>query len=532
MPQDQFRFLMNVLQGLEETQRPGHSGKEVAVDAGLGHKLRTGNRKQQLQAVLEMPLLLNHMKIVAWDEGSQHYQSWRLLGDERWETEPDGGMIYYESLDHSWELRNGYLDAYRDAWRDKCHARSLRHCLTKAPLLVCHSAWLDLSGYDLLIYLRMQQASQWLLNCMDLNGVFYASLATLLDGIPEQALKRQEGSVLDKCYGLLQRLMKQLMDHGAMKPLSGFESYPFDPIPGSWEGTAIAWQLADGFAVEEEALVRTGEAASYFAKRFLTDCDQTLLKVMPFADPELVLRVAREVKSLRLEDAALHAWLHRHPDSQIYLVSALFCEWSIRGPSTGKFALPAAIKDSLLAPLLDPSSSISMTERYQRFSAMLLSQGFYRDFICTQAGATVTNLEFGESHDQYSTAAEVVGRVALVELPTQLSPEGSPAESAALTLPPVVETNPKVHSFSKAAQARLEKIAADELERLIQAHPKKYQDLLGQFFTSLDADSKKMLGELRQSLKKDLFEQHIRKRVIQYMLTRPADWTNSAARSL
>src|SRR5690606_25933657 len=75
------------------------------------------------------------------------------------------------------------------------------------------------------------------------------------------------------------------------------------------------------------------------------------------------------------------AFVNHYPDPRLFSTASVFAEWSLRSRLKNEHALPVVIRDSIINPLLDPNSGISLDERYKRFVKILRSQPFYAEYL-------------------------------------------------------------------------------------------------------------------------------------------------------
>jgi hypothetical protein len=85
-------------------------------------------------------------------------------------------------------------------------------------------------------------------------------------------------------------------------------------------------------------------------------------------------------------------------------------------------------------------------------------------------------------------------------------------------------------AISGALASRMRRIAADELAKMRSSHPDRYKDLKRVYLESLDEVGRRLMVDVQRRMQPTMFEEHLRQRLVRFMVDNPGAWRSSDAR--
>jgi hypothetical protein len=181
------------------------------------------------------------------------------------------------------------------------------------------------------------------------------------------------------------------------------------------------------------------------------------------------------------------------------------------------------MKESAASQVIDDKKSLS--ERLQLFSKIVSDQQEYSRDLESMARATLAApvslrqhdiLEYLAAHTMKNLGKEV----------TQVQAESTSVVTAAVRgSPKAAAQNLGVTSTRSAPDFDLRKRASDELARMRDKDPKRYQNLKQSYLETLEIDRKQIIFEMKERMQPSAFDDHLRYSLVKYMVENPSVWT-------
>ncbi len=415
----------------------------------------------------------------------------------------------------------------------------------KAPLGLWRSVWLELGGLEQSLFLRVERAMQWETRWLTLDGVFGLPLDELFRGLrlPET---RDAGSTAELVRRLrvLDRLGRRLASHGFLAPAAADQYLAVD----AKEETEIvlAWQAGRERLASEAMCAYRVRVAEFFVRHRFADFGDAFHRLFLGPSPTHdALATARadwgRLTALPVDPEAATAV--GFSPCQPLAMAALFHEWRLRRSFAQPFPLPDLVVHGRLSELTAPGGSESVVaERFAAFARYFAEH--------PQLGASLQNVAFAS----YASTASKASRELRERLSAALTPpspevrlSGDAPKAAARELPspqsatqasaggasvgvaarPVVEG-----SVSGALASRMRRIASDELAKMRASAPERYGELRRAYFSSIDVDQRRTILDCQKTMPVTMFEEHLKHRLVRYMVENPGGWRTTAHTSI
>ncbi len=400
------------------------------------------------------------------------------------------------------------------------------------PLTLWRSLWLDLTPYETTLYLKLEKAMQWEFRWVDLDGVFGVSLKDFLE---EKVLKHPQA------YQLIQRFGRKLEQHGYLTQLGQMQHRLMNLDHGTEDSSPmLLWQASAQRILEDRAsefkhvarqvLLRPliqGETMGQWLNLFAFDSQITDSLAYGREIWKTLTTVVPKVSSL----GNPYQPLEFH-DTLLWSPQSLFFEWTMRCRPTSRWApLPEVLKSSPLGALVDdPQNRYGPVERrFEEFCLLLQDMPeicqILREipFASLAAPITVNLIDWTQFH---ASIAPCEPKPASDMGLTQKTPQKETQPSSPQTQREKAEPTPKEDSTAPSG-ATLMRTAALELGQLERANQTQYQELRRSYLSSLDEIGQKLIRDVQQRMQPHVFEEHLRKRIIRFMVENPGVWSIS-----
>lgn len=447
-----------------------------------------------------------------------------LFAGERWfdgEATAEGalavGMIELAAGPLTHELVLGVADPHYDL------ARTARGELTaasilgeRAPTAVWRSLWLELPPLEQQILLRLELALQEDRRWLSIEGVVGLPLDTLFAGIklPEGRAAAQHGE-LAKRLKMLVKLGKRLGDHGFLAPAVGDQYLAFGEDDAAQ--LMVIWQIARERLAVDAAGKHVAAARRFLLKHRLPTQAPTLCSLMPGG-----FEGARR----RLDDLQ-QAALSIEAEASVGAFTPALLLWEIEcrtGASRDPFPLPEVLQ----AALSDGDHDAPAGERLAHFMTKLDDS--------PELIRALNDMPFGS----YASAASLADRTFSDHVQRLARPSDDTLHTASKIKPrlvggatatdiagaPVAAPKP-MSGVSGALTSRMRRIANDELGKMRHAYPERYVDLKRAYLASLDETGRKLMLEVQRRMQPGIFEEHLKQRLVKFMVERPSSWRSS-----
>jgi hypothetical protein len=570
-----------VIAGLQEQLLSGGArggrGLVVTSDEHLRHaSTAVKSRRFTFEKVVQ---LLPGLRLLR-ESAEGELRSFRLFAEDAWVRRGDSFGVELAPSALGPELVLGFSDAHADlvrAGRGEPEGGVLLAGLP--PLVLWRSIWLELQGIEQAVFMRMERGMQWDFRWLQLEGVFGVPMGSLfagldgddgLDGSKGVAEARARSSRgeglesaeagrrghLEKRLRLAARLGRKLCSHGF---LSMAVDGQFLAVDGEDDGELhLVWQVArERLASTAAASYRAAVARYMLDDRVAAHSDAILRVLLPEGAGADTLQAARELWAavsavpVTAEQLVSTSVL----PGQTLLPQVLFVEFCLRRAAEGVLGLPDAVLAGPVAELTEAGAA-APGERFERFLRYLDDAPEVAQTLPNVARATLASTVSKQD-------ADVARHVrAVFRSPTPYVPQSSAAApSAATSQPAAAAESPKPRLVSATLQAgeappasaadsqpvdgdavgrkgalsgalasRMRRIAADELQKMRESAPERYRELKTTYLTTLDDVGRRLILDVQKRMQPTMFEEHLRQRLVRFMVDNPGAWRSSEAR--
>ena len=457
------------------------------------NELQLLTRRQRTQAQLLLHELRSFRLLHVREEGK--VQAWSLFTDETWCSSAAGVSVELQLAAWGRELLLGYCEPYADFVRRAQQGLPLRSLCASAPLHLWKSVWLDLQGAEQLLYLRLEAAAQQQGNWLNLEHTLCQSLADCSAG-----LQCSEVELLR----LLTALGKKLTEHGCLLP---------HPVPRAVfldaeqrQQAQLLWTLARFPTVQQNCQQWRQAVCADLCTRQLAQTWEQLLALLVPDRRQRHQKLLNSFMALlsRLDVQEDVAVLTMFTAGCPLLDIALFFEWSLRR-TLSVLSLPSALVPSVVGNMLDADNAVPLHTRFANFRHWIKENPhFVQELRSTPQACLVSSATAGVP------CAEVG------------SPQSSPP--SATEVAPTPEARPEA-----IGGKHLRKIAALELRKIVSRSRSEYNRLERSYFASLSPETRQSILEVKKHMQAGIFENHLRPRLISFMIADPSSWQRTEA---
>lgn len=524
--------LAAILASLQEQILVGkHQRLAVVTEEHLKHA-GTASKPRRLLFEKVVQILTGVRLLSVGDDGATESQ--RLFAADAWRLEDDGNAtVELKPALLGLELVLGFGDAHLDLVRVAQGEKSSQSVLGEAaPLTLARSLWLDLAGIDQMLLLRLERAMQWQCRWLQLEGVFGMPVSELFQGVQLGEPKGRDvaGGELAQRLRALARLGKKLSAHGV---LQGSQADCYLAVAEAEEKElSLVWQLTRERLASETMMSYRQSVATFTATHRYGDFLEPLLRLfVPKAprDDELAGARALWERLSLVEDAPAEISGLEHTPSQMLSPRVLFFELLQRQQQKSKWPLPEALLRSPIGPLLashpgEEGVALLGFSRLLDESPDLLRA--LRDVpmatLTSQASLKDRDLQLHLQGLLKPRASVVVSTPA-----TTIAPDSQIDSVSDKDDVPAESAPRRKGAVSGALASRMLRIASDELARMRTAHPDRFSELKRAYLNSLDEVGRRLMLDVQKRMQQSLFEEHLRQRLVRFMVENPGSWRSS-----
>jgi hypothetical protein len=392
--------------------------------------------------------------------------------------------------------------------------------IEQQPLAVAPAALLELAPLEQVVLLRMEKAMQWDFRWLQLDGVFGASIDELLGGLRPGG-SRGDPSSLGVRLKLLSKIGRRLVDQGVVTRLVAPQYLAFS---GSGMDLQLIWQATS------KTLSRISHSS------WQERAGRTLVKARLIPNIRRIARILKAEQQIEdilavekcLADEANHLMIPlAGPGSGIAAHAAmLWLEWRARKTPGHLFELPESFRSHVLLRQVVGSTSAS-AEALVSFMAAVRQHSAEAAELASGSGASLA----APGSRGFPGLAEWLDRSTMGATSLAGASSTSAAQAAkATSQAQQVFPDPPVRSSSVAnMQSRMRKTASEELARIKASQPAAYGELKRNYINSLDESARSLILEVQSRMLPQLFEEHLKQRLIRYMVENPAAWSASTS---
>ena len=437
-------------------------------------------------------------------------QAWSLFADEAWHSSDDGVSVELQLATWGRELLLGYCEPYADFVRRAQRGLQLRALCDSAPLHLWKSVWLDVQGAEQLLYLRLEAAAQQQGNWLNLEHTLCQSLTDCSAG-----LQCSEVELLR----LLTALGKKLTEHGCLLPHPVSQAVFLDAKQR--QQPQLLWTLARFPTVQQNCKAWLQAVCVDLCTRRLA---QTLEQLLALLVPDRRQRHQKLLNSFtallsRLDAQEDVAVLTMFTAGCPLLDIALFFEWSLRR-MLSVLPLPSALVPSVVGNALDADNAVPLHTRFANFRNWIKENPHFVQELSSAPQACLVS----------SAAADVPYAEVVSPQSSQPSATKVAPTREALALLRSQESLPLSRSMPEATEGEhLRKIAALELRKIVSRSRADYNQLERSYFASLSPEARQSILEVKKHMQAGIFENHLRPRLISFMIANPLSWQRTEA---
>ena len=396
------------------------------------------------------------------------------------------------------ELLLGYGDPYLELKR-KLDAEVSFSSLSggKPPLILGKAVWLDLTGLEQLVLLRIEGLSQWDFRLLSIENVFGHHLYSLFENIVF-AKRSTRRSRMGHILQFLGRMGQKLQAHGVLVDQSTSDYLAFSDGPTSMQ---LLWNRGAQFSGSESAAFK-GAVFRLFNSRLFGNHQHYLsvfLNRLSSQSRNQVSEVVGKLKQLVGDDEPIQFLDGNLP----LLPSTLFVEWFVRQLPENSGVLPEKLKNSHVFWLTSPLNGADLSERYNEFSSIMQESQGLKEELEKSDGWTLVS------------AASLSNKTLMDHLKS--STKMKPIE---VDKPAAKEVQAPQKIVPRSV-ARDKKTVAESITRLKEKDPSRYGDLKKAYIDSLDNSKKQVVLEVQRRLNPGVFDEHLRHSLIKYVVDNP-----------
>ncbi len=508
----------------------------ISVDAAKGHLSRfDSNHREKMLRVFES---LGQLRFLAGGKDSK-FDALRLFSSENWSLETGGPgpvALTLTQEDYAGEILTGFIDAHMDLLRllrFGCELRKLTCQLE--PLVIWTPVWLELTLPEQLVYLRMESVMQTHGSWLRLDGLTGAPMDYLMRGMrggkraPTQKVEDQQPGLLDHLR-LFGRLGRRLVAHGVIRkqPENGYmatDSHIASRYP------SLLWQAS----AERLRSKADSEYSELVANRLLARSSDiqidgllTLFSSVSSVSYISLKRIWDLIRGLRGVSLNLAPGV-------ILQSHFLFIEWFARSSQNARIPLPEKLTESKLVQLTRNVSPENALERFRIFCDILSEKDPEFDFLDQNQPSLPVTVAVGAG-----MGAQWLNQLAGWARATQKNGKNTDDFSGFSTRTTMPTAAPGVTTVGQSSTSgldqtpanpilntqRLQKLACQELEKMIYRSPTDYVALKRKYISSLDSETRSMVLNVERRLDSRDFDKQLRTRLVRFMVENPASWTS------
>lgn len=490
----QLKLCSQIISVIQQQLLASSSDTIVIALPTVYNELQLLTRRQQLQAQLLLHELRSFRLLQPHGDNLHTYP---LFADEVWSGTSSSPRVELRLAAGGRELLLGYCEPYADFVRRTQHGLQLRSLCDNAPLHLWKSVWLDMQGAEHLLYLRLEAAAQHHGNWLNLEHTICQSLPELLAG-----LQYRDAELLR----LLTTLGKKLSEHGCLLPHPATTAVFMDAAQR--QQTQLLWTLQRFPTVQtHRQLWQQAVCADLCNQQLATTLEELLTLLVPDRRQrhQKLLDSFKELLS-RLDAQADVAVLALLSPGCPLLDIALFFEWCLRR-LLPDLPLPNELAPSAVSATLDNEGGVPLHTRFANFRNWLKEHPHF-------------------THELRSIPQACLVSSATASVPTAATPSTAP--------PPTTPPEPATPSASEppaaaTGEGHLRKIAALELQKITARSRAEYNKLEHSYFTSLSPAARQSILEVKKHMQAGIFENHLRPRLISFMIENPSSWQRTDA---
>lgn len=454
--------------------------------------------------------------------GSGHERTDTLTFFEKEEKrrDTDGSFrTMYRLGPMSAELILGYAEPYSEILRlIEGKPRVHRFLGNHEPLSLRPSVWLELSYLEQYIFLQLRKATLWESSSYRWDAVFGRGFDEFFSKLPLPKHKaNEELSPFRQKMRLLTRVGRKLIDHGVIRSAQHIDYLAID---AEGDPLTVIWQLHESEARAADSLDYENDVARFFREQLLENLWKKIVPVFSKgakASPtEEILAFWREIEEIEKNQSLGHLKLE---GNVLLSLSALFLEWSLRAKADGILKLPGWFEDCGAVKIIQ-NTRMPLAERLATFSQAVRDQAEYRrdiEQLARASFAAPVTLRQGEILEYLATFGS-----SAVSAARQAVNNASAKKERSQPIAPQPTHEPA--PVQKTPDPELRRQAQEELQKMREKDPKRYQGLKQRYLQDLEMEKKQIILEMKEKMQPQAFDDHLKYSLVKYMLDNPRLW--------
>lgn len=490
--------------------------KWLKFDADLLAKNHPAMNRTRSFLFLRVIQMLRSLQILPI-HGADHKEAIFFFEREERRRDADGGYKSMFRLSNlAAELLLGYSEPYSEVVRlVEGKARAHRFLGNYEPLSLRPSVWLDLAQLEQYIFLQLRKATLWEESSYRWDSVFGRGFDEFFANLTLPKVRTKEGAELSpfrQKIRLLKRVGRKLIDHGVIKSAQNIDYLAID---SDADPLTVIWQLHESETQAEERKSFESDVVRYFRENHL---EQAMKKLVPVLAPSVKTDEAatlwKEIEDRERSEALGHLKIEKNI---LLSTSGLFFEWHLRAKSSDMFAMPGWLKDSPALKLI--TSNAPLGERLTGFATMMKTQPEYQKDIEQLPRASIAapvSLRQADILERLATSSSGT--------PKTVVSQAAAAKRDSKAAAAIAATQPKPVPMQKGPDPELRKQATEELQRMRDADPKRYQNLKAKYLEDLETEKKQIIFEMKERMQPHAFDDHLKYSLVKYMVDNPRLW--------
>lgn len=416
------------------------------------------------------------------------------------------------------ELMFGVVDPYMDLLRFKNKKTCSRKLVgSQRHLSLWYSLWLDLRAIEKILLVRLEKAVQWERLFLSLDGVFGVDLDSLFSELDLPGARRKNNStpplLLKK--RIFEKLGRKLKDHGFISRKCRDDYVPLKD-PGAF---TLLWQMSEQYFTEEstKAYIETiGERLHHLVTRpNIISILKLLLGQTHQSYLQKALNIWEKIDAVKLSDRFCEL-----DGSGILDLKLLFIEWHIRQLPEHQYPLSLDVSYSEIADITGFLEDVDLELAINKFVELFWQSESLSQEVSEKASYTMTSVKSRLSGKLFPVLSSLNK---IDAIPASESKPKIPTHNSELTSQKPVVKSRVIPQKSKNIN-ELRKLALVEIERLRLNEQKAYSKLKESYIDTLDSEKRKIILEVKQRLKPEVFDNHLQSSLVRYLIDNPDAW--------
>lgn len=449
-----------------------------------------GNLRKSFQLQWNQVLgSITNLQLLSWDGTCS--QIFPFFSSSQWHLREEGFVLELILNADAKELLTGYVCAFSESYRKRKSKLLFNSVLkNRLPLFLEQSIWLDLTGYEYLIYLCLKKHLQWNANISQHN-TFVLDFKALLFQIEAVSGRRREFA---NYLRLLKRILKKLYEHGFLAPVDTKRFFAFQKIDKG--DLQLIYQITSHLNYELEQDIYRSKVVKAILSDYLENYE-FFTSIFPMEGN--LVEIKKILEAINCFDSPIKYQAFFIKDIFFVPYVLLLIEWFFCTRNS------VQIQESMqVLPLIQKLRSIDSVDEFcARIEALLselfAAKDFYEHALNNICGISICQQAFLEHAHLQSNSSK--------QEPSDLSK----------TLKEVITIEESANEKSKVS-FRDEQWAISVIEDLQKKHHKKFLQLKNDYLDSLKDQEKKLFITIREKLSAEAFEKQLQPRLIRFLI--------------